>query len=221
MIQFDAKPNFALPPRDDSWRRPQVEQAIVTKSTFAGVAVWPARRLNAMVDASRIPRGPFMCSVGWSTRACVVMVAEGLLALTVPFAVSAQDQAADGVAAAEPNRPAAAADSANAAETSAGERERGQSAGAEGGAANAAAAIKPESPEPRQVCRKIAVTGTRFTKRECRTVEEWKTVQSEQASQGRRLTRDIQGQTTVTPPAGPGQDTAQGRPSGLPNPGGL
>ena len=31
---------LALQPRDDSWRHPQVEQAIVTKSTFAGADAW-------------------------------------------------------------------------------------------------------------------------------------------------------------------------------------
>ena len=161
------------------------------------------------------------------TKACVVMFAGGWLALTVTSTVAAQDavERDKPVAEADQQQAVAEAENTDAAEAGASERERTQSTDAEELAAierNAqSVASKPESPEVKQVCRRIEVTGTHFTKRECRTAEQWAQLDRGQSVQGRRFTRDVQSQSTVIPAPGPGQDTAQGRPSGLPNPAGL
>jgi hypothetical protein len=146
------------------------------------------------------------------------MLAGGWLALTATAAVSAQE-------AVDKDKAAAEAEHKDAAEAGANERERKQSTDAEELAAierdAAIVTIKPESPQVRQVCRKISVTGTRFTRRECRTAEQWEEVNARQSADARRLVRDVQRQSSRIPALGPGEDTPQGRPSGLPNPAGL
>ena len=175
----------------------------------------------------RISHPPRGCTANWKTKVCVLVFAGGSLALTVTSAVSAREGADQNkaVAEADQQQPAAEAENADAAETGASERERTQSTDAEELAEierNAQSATsKPESPEAKQTCRRIEVTGTHFTKRECRTAEQWAQLDAGQSVQGRRFVRDVQSQSTVIPAPGPGQDTAQGRPSGLPNPGSL
>ncbi len=177
------------------------------------------------IGISHPPRGR---TANWKTKVCVVVFAGGWLALAVTSAVSAQeaaDQDQDKAVAEADQQQAAAAENADATEAGASERERTQSTDAEELAAierNAQSATsKPESPEAKQVCRRIELTGTHFTKRECRTAEQWAALDRGQSVQGRRFTRDVQSQSTVIPAPAPGQDTAQGRPSGLPNPAGL
>lgn len=72
-----------------------------------------------------------------------------------------------------------------------------------------------------RLCRERAVTGTRFARRECMTAEQWAEVDARQASQGRRFARDVQSQSATLGEPGEGGNTPEGRPSGLPNPGGL
>ena len=166
-------------------------------------------------------------TANWKTKVCVVVFVGGCLALTVTSAVSAQEAVDQDKAVAEADQQQAAteAETAAAAEVATNERERTESTAAEELAAierNAQSVTsKPESPEAKQVCRRIEVTGTHFTRRECKTVEQWAALDSGQSAQGRRFVRDVQSQSTVIPAPGPGQDTAQGRPSGLPNPAGL
>jgi hypothetical protein len=170
----------------------------------------------------------------WTTRLCVVMFAGGWFALTVTSAVSAQEAVdqnkavveadqRNAVAEAEQHKAAAEAEDTDAAE--AGASERRQSTDAEELAAIERDArivtIKPESPQVQQVCRKISVTGTRFTRRECRTAEQWAEVDAQRSADGRRLVRDIQRQSSAVAGPGPGEDTPEGRRSGLPNPAGL
>ena len=165
----------------------------------------------------------------WTARICAVMFAGGWFALTVTSAVSAQEAVDQNkaVAEADQDKAAAEADDTDAAEPGAGERERErkQSTDAEELAAIKTDArivtIKPESPEAQQVCRKISVTGTRFTRRECRTVEQWAEVDAQRSAQGRRFVRDVQSQSSAIESPGPGTDTANSRDSGLPNPAGL
>jgi hypothetical protein len=166
-------------------------------------------------------------TVDWKTRICVVMFAGGWFALTVTSAVSAQEAVDQNkaVAEADQHKAAAEAEDTDAAEAGASERERRQSTDAEEIAAIERDArivtIKPESPQVEQVCRKISVTGTRFTRRECRTVEQWAAVDAQRSADGRRLVRDVQSQSSAIESPGPGTDTANSRDSGLPNPAGL
>jgi hypothetical protein len=152
--------------------------------------------------------------------ACVVMIAGGWLALTVTPAVSAQDAAASDKAVVEVRDKGK-----DTVETGAADRERKESpeaaklAAAEGDAP--IVEIKPGEAENRQVCRKIAVTGTRFTRRECRTLEEWEEMNTAKSAEARRLVRDVQRQSSSVPSLEPGQDTPNGRPSGLPSPSGF
>ncbi len=173
-------------------------------------------------------------TVDW--KICMVMFAGGWFALTVTSAVSAQEAVDQNKAVAEADQHSAAAEAhqheaaaeaaeSDAAETGASERERRQSTDAEELAAierNARiVTIKPESPQVQQVCRKISVTGTRFTRRECRTVEQWAEGDAQRSADGRRLVRDIQSQSSAIESPGPGTDSPNSRDSGLPNPAGL
>jgi len=156
-------------------------------------------------------------------KVCVVMFAGGWLAAT--SAVSAQETVDQNEAVAETDQQQVAADAkdTDAAEAGAGARARTQSTDADEPAAIATdaptVATEPEPAQIRQVCRRVEVTGTHFTQRECRTVEEWAELRAQQSSAGRRFARDVQSQSTVIPAAKPGENTAEGRPSGLPNPG--
>ena len=155
-------------------------------------AVWPtAVAVNGIVDANR-NRSARLCILSalrirpaaarrtgkqksaWSCSPGV------RLALTVTSAVSAQEAVDQdkAVAEADQQQAAAEAENADAAEAGASERERTQSTDAEELAAierNAQSATsKPESPEAKQVCRRIEVTGTHFTQaRVQRRLEQW------------------------------------------------
>ena len=150
------------------------------------------------------------------------MLAGSWLALTVTSAVFAQEAEDRNkpVAEAEQNKATAHAEDTDAAEAGTRKRERKRSTEAEELAAQVVT-IKPESPQVEQVCRKISVTGTRFTKRECRTAEQWAEVDASRSASGRRLTREIQSQTSVIASPGAEQSTPESRPSGLPSPAGF
>ena len=179
------------------------------------------------IGISHPPRGR---TANWKTKVCVVVFAGGWLALAVTSAVSAQDAADQdqdkAVAEADQQQAAAEAENADATEAGASERERTQSTDAEELAAierNAQSATsKPESPEVKQVCRRIEVKPAHTLRNESAgPPSSGQQLDRGQSVQGRRFTRDVQSQSTVIPAPGPGQDTAQGRPSGLPNPAGL
>ena len=131
------------------------------------------------------------CTANWKTKACLVVFASGWLAL-VTSALSAQEAVDQDKAVAEADQQPAAAEAVNAdaaeAEAATNERERTQSTDAEELAAiekNAQSATsKPESQEAKQVCRRIEVTGTHFTRRECKTVEQWAAMDSGQSARG-------------------------------------
>ena len=173
------------------------------------------------VGISHPPREP---TVDWKTRLCVVMFAGGWVALTVT-SVSAQEAVDQNKAVAEADQHKAVAEAEDTDAAEAGSSERRQSTDAEELAAIERDArivtIKPESPQALQACRNMSVTGTRFTRRECRTVEQWAEVDARRSAQGRRLVRDVQSQSSVVAPPRPGEDTPEGRPSGLPNPAGF
>ena len=155
-------------------------------------------------------------------KACVVMFAGGWFAAT--SAVSAQEAVDQKETVAETDQHQVAAEAKDTDAADAGTGERTQSPEADELAAAIATdaltvATDPEPAQIRQVCRRVEVTGTHFTQRECRTVEEWAELRARQSSAGRRFARDVQSQSTVIPAAKPGENTAEGRPSGLPNPG--
>jgi hypothetical protein len=189
---------------------------------------------NVIVDADRNRSPRYVSSRhfasaprahgGLENEPCVVMFAGVWFALTFTSAVSAQEAVDQNkaVAEADQHKAAAKAEDTDTAEADASERERTQSTDAEELAAIETDArivpIKPESPQVQQVCRKISVTGTRFTQRECRTVEQWAEVDARRSAQGRRVMRDVQSQSSVIGAPGPGTDTPESRQSGLPNP---
>jgi hypothetical protein len=165
-------------------------------------------------------------TVAWRANLCVVVFAGGSVALTIPSAVCAQEAVDENkvIAEVDPHTTAVAADDADA-DAADSEPERRPSTAAVELAAVARdaqdATVKPESPQVQQVCRKISVTGTRFTRRECRTLEQWAEVEAQRSERGRRFVRDVQSQSSVVPPPRPGENIPEGRPSGLPNPAGL
>jgi hypothetical protein len=150
------------------------------------------------------------------------MLASGWFALTVSstvFAQEAEDQNKP-VAEAEQTKATAQADDTDAADTGARKRKSRRTTDIEELAAQVGT-IKPAPPEAEQVCRKISVTGTRFTKRECRTADQWAEVDASRSASGRRFTREIQSQTSVIVAPSPEQSTPESRPSGLPSPAGF
>jgi hypothetical protein len=162
-------------------------------------------------------------TVDLKARVCVVVFAG--VCLTATSVLSAQEAVDqnESVAEADQHQVAAEAKGTDAAEAGAGERERTQSTDAGEPAAIATdaptVANEPEPAQIRQVCRRVSVTGTHFTQRECRTVEEWAALRAQQSAAGRRFARDVQSQSSVIPAPEPGENTPEGRSSGLPNPG--
>jgi hypothetical protein len=165
-------------------------------------------------------------TMDWKTRICVVL-AGSWFAFAVTSAASAQEAVDQKktVVEADQHKAAAEAEGTDATERGANPRERSRAPDAEElatvGTGAPSAPIKPESTQVQQICRKISVTGTRFTRRECMTAEQWAEVNARQSAQGRRVVRDAQSQSSVIGSPGAGGDTPEGRPSGLPNPGGL
>ena len=138
-------------------------------------------------------------TVNWKTRLCVVMFAGGWFALTVTSAVSAQeavDQNKRCRGGPHPNAPRGSGTAQSRRGSGGHGRSRSRRQRAPDTAINRCrgtrwierdariVTIKPESPQVEQVCRKISVTGTRFTRRECRTAEQWAEVDAQRSATG-------------------------------------